>query len=269
MDGPSGLGKASKLVLNCSEGASGVDFGKERNTRVAGILFILSAPSGSGKSTLVTQLRSLVTKLDFSISYTTRAPRGSEQDGREYHYVSAETFQQMIARDEFLEWADVFGNFYGTARRSLDEATAQGRDLLLDIDVQGARQVRERVPGSVSIFILPPTPQVLEARLRNRSRAEGSLDPGVIQRRLDKARQEIENYPQYGYILVNDLLDVAVEQLLAIVKVERRARAGPDGLTGTTESEDTERLNELARRCRQSEAHAALAPVLASFGFKL
>jgi guanylate kinase len=234
---------------------------------VAGILFILSAPSGSGKSTLVSQLRSLVGQLDFSISYTTRPPRGSEQEGREYHYVSLETFKEMIERDEFLEWADVFGNYYGTARRSLDEACAHGRDLLLDIDVQGARQVRQRVPDSVSIFILPPNPQVLEARLRNRSRAEGSLDPAVIQRRLDKARQEIENYPQYGYILVNDVLDIAVEQLLAIVKVERRAKSGSD--FEEPSEMDAERLESLARRCRQSEALDLLAPVLASFGLSL
>jgi guanylate kinase len=231
---------------------------------VAGILFILSAPSGSGKSTLVSHLRSLVGQLDFSISYTTRPPRGSEQEGREYHYVSQETFRQMIERDEFLEWADVFGNYYGTARRSLGQACAEGRDLLLDIDVQGARQVRQRMPEAVSIFILPPNPQVLEARLRNRSRAEGLLDAAVIQRRLDKARAEIENYPQYGYILINDVLDIAVEQLLAIVKVERRAQSG-EPLIG----EDAERLEALARHCRQAYALDVLAPVLASFGFTL
>ncbi len=235
---------------------------------MAGILFILSAPSGSGKTTLVSHLRSQVGELDFSISYTTRAPRGAEQEGREYHYVSLETFKEMIERDEFLEWADVFGNYYGTARRSLDQACAHGRDLLLDIDVQGARQVRQRVPDSVSIFILPPNPQVLEGRLRDRSRAEGLLDAAVIQRRLDKARQEIENYPQYGYILVNDVLDLAVEQLLAIVKVERRARSGSD-FEDRPGVEDAERLESLARRCRQSEALDLLAPVLASFGLSL
>ncbi len=231
---------------------------------MAGILFILSAPSGSGKSTLVSQLRSLVGQLDFSISYTTRPPRGSEQEGREYHYVSQETFRQMIERDEFLEWADVFGNYYGTARRSLDQACAEGRDLLLDIDVQGARQVRQRMPEAVSIFILPPNPQVLEARLRNRSRAEGLLDTAVIERRLDKARAEIENYPQYGYILINDVLDIAVEQLLAIVKVERWTQSG-EPIVG----EDAERLEALARSCRQAQALDAMAPVLASFGFTL
>ena len=235
---------------------------------MAGILFILSAPSGSGKSTLVTQLRSLVDELEFSVSYTTRAPRGSEQQGREYYFVSVETFEQMIARDEFLEWANVFGNYYGTARRSLDEARAHGKDLLLDIDVQGAQQVRQRVPEAVSIFILPPTPQVLATRLRNRSRAEGTIDAAVIQRRLDKARHEIENYSQYSYILVNDVLDVAVESLLAIVKVERLMRSGEANLDGQDGEvgEDAEQLEALARGCRLAEAGNLLAPVLASFG---
>ena len=235
---------------------------------MAGILFILSAPSGSGKSTLVTQLRSLVDALEFSVSYTTRPPRGSEQQGREYHFVSAETFEQMIAQDEFLEWANVFGNYYGTARRSLDDARAHQKDLLLDIDVQGAQQVRQRVPEAVSIFILPPNPQVLSTRLRNRSRAEGTIDAAVIQRRLDKARHEIENYSQYSYILVNDVLDVAVESLLAIVKVERRLHAAGSSLSayGSEAGEDAEQLEALAQGCRLAEAGNLLAPVLASFG---
>ena len=145
---------------------------------MAGILFIISAPSGSGKSTLVNQLRSLVTDLEFSVSYTTRPPRGSEQQGREYHYVSRSRFEEMIRQGEFLEWAPVFGNYYGTAFRSLTDAQSAGKDLLLDIDVQGAAQVREREPDAVSIFVLPPNPQVLATRLRNRSRAEGSRKEG-------------------------------------------------------------------------------------------
>ncbi len=193
---------------------------------MAGILFIISAPSGSGKSTLVNQLRSLVTGLDFSVSYTTRAPRGSEQPDREYHYISPAKFQEMVEQGEFLEWANVFGNYYGTACRSLTDAQAAGKDLLLDIDVQGAAQVREKIPDAVSIFVLPPNPEILATRLRQRSRAEGSIREDEIERRLAKARGEIENYRQYRYILVNDILDHAVESLTAIVIAERARRHG-------------------------------------------
>jgi guanylate kinase len=134
-------------------------------------VFIISAPSGSGKSTLVAQLRSLVAGLEFSVSYTTRPPRGSETDGREYHFIDRATFERMIAQDEFFEWAQVFGDhYYGTACSALDHARAAGKDLLLDIDVQGAKQVMRRRPEAVSIFILPPSPEVLEMRLRRRAR---------------------------------------------------------------------------------------------------
>src|SRR3984885_5000873 len=139
---------------------------------MAGILFIISAPSGSGKSTLVSQLRTLVEGLDFSISYTTRAPRGSETDGREYHFTTRAEFERMIAAGDFLEWAEVFGNYYGTAVSALEHARVAGKDLLLDIDVQGAVQVMKKLPAAVPIFILPPSPRVLEMRLRNRSEAE-------------------------------------------------------------------------------------------------
>ena len=139
------------------------------------MLFIISAPSGSGKSTLVSQMHSLVEDLRFSVSYTTRAPRGSEQEGREYHFTSRAEFQRMIDHEEFLEWATVFGEYYGTAARSLQEAHAAGKDLLLDIDVQGAAQVRQKIADAVTIFVLPPNPEVLATRLRNRSRAEGSV----------------------------------------------------------------------------------------------
>src|ERR1035441_3954887 len=151
---------------------------------MAGILVIISAPSGSGKSTLVAQVRSLVAGLDFSVSYTTRAPRGSETDGREYYFTTRETFREMVENGEFLEWAEVFGNYYGTAVSALEHARTAGKDLLLDIDVQGAKQIMERLPEAVSIFIVPPSREVLEMRLRNRSEAEGVTDEEVIQRRL-------------------------------------------------------------------------------------
>jgi guanylate kinase len=232
---------------------------------LAGILFIISAPSGSGKSTLVAQIRSLVANLEFSISYTTRAPRGSEESGREYHFISVPEFEAMIARDEFLEYADVFGNYYGTARRSLTDATAHGKDLLLDIDVQGAEQVRTRMPAAVGVFVLPPTPQILEARLRNRSRAEGSLDAEVIQRRLAKARSEISSCSRYRYVLINDNLDIAVEELSAIVSVERLSASG-NALDRTPEGT---RMQALAVGCRQQGIRSRLGPVLAAFGLAL
>jgi guanylate kinase len=227
---------------------------------LAGILFIISAPSGSGKSTLVNQIRSLVDNLEFSVSYTTRAPRGSEEDGREYHFISRQEFERMIQNDEFLEYADVFGNYYGTARRSLADAQAHGKDLLLDIDVKGAAQVRRKVPQAVSIFVMPPSPDILATRLRNRSRAEGSIQEEVIARRLAEARQEIENYREYGYILVNDVLARAEEELLAIVTSERLQRAG------LTPAPDQERLVKLAESCRQQNTDERVRPVLLAFG---
>ena len=153
-------------------------------------VFIISAPSGSGKSTLVNEILKIVPGLEFSISYTTRPPRGSEQNGREYFFVSREQFEEMLRADEFLEHANVFGNYYGTARRFLRDAEEHGNDLLLDIDVQGAEQIKKKLPDAVSIFVLPPDRPTLEKRLRSRS-----LDvEEVIQRRLVTATREIENY---------------------------------------------------------------------------
>jgi len=218
---------------------------------MAGILFIISAPSGSGKSTLVAQLRTLVEGLDFSISYTTRAPRGSETDGREYHFVERAAFEGMIARGEFFEWAEVFGNYYGTASSALEHARAAGKDLLLDIDVQGAKQVMQKLPAAVSIFILPPSPEVLEMRLRNRSEAEHVTDPVVIERRLHQARNELKQVWDYKYALVNDVLDQATAELRAIVLSERGVG---DGVTATAES------------CRTDGRSPRLIAVLKSFG---
>jgi guanylate kinase len=192
-----------------------------------GTVFIISAPSGSGKTTLTNRLLSLVPGLQFSISYTTREPRGSEHSGREYFFISRREFENMIAEGEFLEYANVFGNYYGTARRFLEEATKAGKDLVLDIDVQGAHQVKEKMPEAVSIFILPPSREVLERRLRNRSQAENVTSQEVIRRRLEEAAREIEKYPKYDYILVNDQLEESIDQLKAIVLAER-AKRNPD-----------------------------------------
>jgi guanylate kinase len=229
---------------------------------LAGILFIISAPSGSGKSTLVNQLRSLVSGLEFSVSWTTRGPRGSEQESREYHFTTREHFEEMIRNGEFLEYADVFGNYYGTALSTLQEAFSSGRDLLLDIDVQGASQIRAKMPEAVSIFLMPPSPDILAMRLRNRSRAEGSVREGDIERRLARARQEIENYREYGYILVNDVLDRAVEEMAAIVAAERIRRNG----TSTANGAESDRVLRIADACRQLNSEARIRPVLQAFG---
>jgi guanylate kinase len=193
---------------------------------MSGILFIISAPSGSGKTTLVEALRRYVSQLDFSISYTTRAPRGSEQDGREYRFITRARFEEMIQHDDFLEYADVFGNYYGTGKSVLDEAARRGNDLLLDIDVQGERQVKMKVPGAVSIFVLPPSRSELESRLRKRMLSENVHSEEVIRRRLDTARKEIENYPNYDYILINDRIEQSLDELQAIVLGERVERSG-------------------------------------------
>jgi guanylate kinase len=227
---------------------------------VAGILFIISAPSGSGKSTLVSELRKQVSGVDFSISWTTRGPRGSEEHGREYYFTSREEFDRMVREGMFLEHAEVFGHCYGTSRLSLEEARREGHDLILDIDVQGAMQVRKSMPEAVSIFVLPPNPKVLRTRLRNRSRAEGQVNESELYRRLSEASKEIENYRDYSYILVNDILDRAVAQLEAIVLAERYYRnSEPIALRAR-------RVLEVAAACRQSNSQERLKPVLEAFG---
>ena len=194
-------------------------------------VFIISAPSGSGKSTLVNEILKIVPGLEFSISYTTRPPRGSEQNGREYFFVSREQFEEMLERDDFLEHADVFGNYYGTARQFLRDAEEHGKDLLLDIDVQGAEQIKKKLPHAVSIFVLPPDRATLEKRLRSRS-----LDAEkVIQRRLVTATREIENYSKYDYILVNDRLDESTEALKSILLAERKRDSGKRVVLGWRE----------------------------------
>ena len=186
------------------------------------LCFIVSGPSGSGKTTVVDYLLKYVPRLLFSVSYTTRAPRGGEQNGREYFFVQPQEFEQMIARDELLEHAQVFGQHYGTHRRVLDRAAREGRDLLLDIDVQGAQQVKARLPAAVAILLIPPSAGELERRLRDR----GLDAPEVIQRRLQRSREEIESYGTYDYLVVNrDLADTCA-QVEAIVLAERAERRG-------------------------------------------
>jgi len=227
---------------------------------MSGIVFIISAPSGSGKTTLTNELRRLVPNLEFSISYTTRAPRGSEQNGREYFFVSRAEFQKMIARGEFLEHAEVFGNYYGTARRFFAEAKAKSKDLLLDIDVQGARQIKHTMTDAVSIFVLPPSRETLEWRLRRRSQAEGGQSEEVIERRLHMAAKEIENYHHYDYLVVNDQLEQSTDELKAIVLFERMRRSSE----GVSEAELAS-VRQLAERDRLENARDRVRGILASF----
>jgi len=226
---------------------------------MSGILFIISAPSGSGKTTLVDALRQYIPNLDFSISYTTRPPRGSEQDGREYHFISRTQFEEMIRNGDFLEYATVFGNYYGTAATALQDAARRGHDLLLDIDVQGERQVKWKEPEAVSIFVLPPSRAELESRLRKRSRSENVVSEEVIQRRLAAARKEIENYPNYDYILINDRLEPSVDELQAIVLGERIERSGKPP------SPQEKQYLEAAKKCLKPKMEEKIRSILASF----
>ena len=219
------------------------------------LVYIVSAPSGSGKSTLVNELLKKVSDLEFSISYTTRAPRGSEVNGRQYFFVSRPDFEKMIEEGAFLEYAEVFGNYYGTARRFLREAEEHGRDLLLDIDVQGAKQIQDKLPDACSIFILPPDRKTLEERLRKRSEDREE----VIQRRLDAATREIENYRRYNYILINDQLEDSIKLLRAIVRAERLSRAD------RPPSEEESKIMALADCCRLVNVRDRLKVILDSF----
>ena len=207
-------------------------------------VFIISAPSGSGKSTLVGELMRRVPGLRFSVSYTTRAPRGSERNGVDYYFIDRKEFEERIARKEFLEWAEVFGNYYGTHQSELERAEEEGVDLVLDIDVQGARQLKERVPGGVSIFILAPSRKVLEQRLRTRS--QDSAD--VIERRLREAAAEIRNCHLYDYVLVNREVDASVDTLVSIVEAARSK-------CGSAE----------ATRSRRERMEQEIRPILESF----
>jgi len=185
-------------------------------------IYIISAPSGSGKSTLVNILLKEVGQLHFSVSYTTREPRGQEEHGKNYYYVTREEFEQRLANNEFLEHAPVFKkHLYGTHKRELDTAFAAGCDLVLDIDVQGARQLKSKVPDAVTIFILPPSRAVLEQRLR----ARGEDSEETIQRRLKGAAEEIRNYHLYDYVLVNREVEESAKTLCSIVRAERVRRS--------------------------------------------
>jgi guanylate kinase len=182
-----------------------------------GLLIVVSAPSGTGKTTVVERLVQVVPDLALSRSYTSRPARPGEADRVDYNFITRPRFEEMIAADAFLEWADVFGNLYGTGAADAERELASGRDLVLVIDVKGARQVRGRFPGTVGVFVMPPSYQVLEQRLRGRSK-----DPeDAMQRRLQTARDEVAAFAEYDYVIVNDELEACVERLRAIVIAER------------------------------------------------
>lgn len=237
---------------------------------MSGILFIISAPSGSGKTTLTNEILKLVPDLQFSVSYTTRPPRGSEINGRDYFFVAREEFEKMLQENAFLEHANVFGYYYGTAKRFLEDARKAGKDLLLDIDVQGAAQLKRRHPEAVSVFILPPSRQDLEQRLRNRRESEKQAEKQVgrdgknlnyeevIRRRLAGARKEIEKYPEYDYILVNDRLDNSIDDLKAIVAAERLKRSDAAPSTGPE-------VLSRAQGCKRENVASRAQQILDSF----
>lgn len=183
-------------------------------------VFIISAPSGSGKSTLVNRLMQEMPNLCFSISYTTRPPRGNEVQDEDYHFTTREDFEARIAQGEFLEYACVFGNYYGTHRSELESARSLSKDLVLDIDVQGAGQLKKSIPDAVTIFVLAPSREILEHRLRSR----GEDSDEVIRRRLADAAEEIGNYCLYDYILINEDIDESAKTLRSIVRAERVRR---------------------------------------------
>ena len=184
---------------------------------MAGNLYVIAAPSGAGKTTLVRLLLEREPELRLSVSWTTRAPRPGEENGREYHFVTVDTFQAMISRQEFLEWAEVHGNYYGTSRKWIAECLAQGSDVLLEIDWQGARQVRVFFPEAVGIFILPPSMQDLQQRLTGR----GTDAREVIERRLAAAQAEMRHVGEFDYVIVNDRLEQALDDLCAVVRASR------------------------------------------------
>ncbi|MDF1614517.1 guanylate kinase [Desulfurivibrio dismutans] len=192
-----------------------------------GCLLVVSAPSGAGKTTLLKRILVDTPRIGFSVSHTTRPPRPGEQHGIDYHFVDREEFLRRRETGDFLEWAEVHGNFYGTSRGAIEQGLADGKDILLDIDVQGARQLKEQVDlPAVFLFIAPPSARVLEERLRGR----GTDTPEVIARRLENARQEMQEADWYDYLVINDVLAEAEGLLRAIIAAERcRRRRRPDG----------------------------------------
>ncbi|MCD6295371.1 MAG: guanylate kinase [Deltaproteobacteria bacterium] len=187
---------------------------------MTGQIFVFSAPSGTGKSTIAEALMERVEALAYSISHTSRRPRGSEQDGVDYHFVTRSTFKEMIEQNAFLEWAEVYGHLYGTSLAAINAQISAGFDILMDVDVQGGRNVKKQFPESVLIFLLPPSLETLEDRLTTR----GIDDPSVIKKRMAQASKEIKSCSWYDYIIINDDLEKAIYEAQCVIMSERCRR---------------------------------------------
>ncbi len=186
-----------------------------------GIPFVVSGPSGVGKTTLLRKVLSQDSGVAFSVSHTTRAPRQGEHHGEDYHFVDGATFERMVGENRFLEWAEYQGNQYGTSFEAVEEPTRKGVDLILEVEVQGARQLRDRLAGAVFVFVVPPSMEILEERLQ----ARGSDEEETIRRRLDRAREELRLVQMYDYVIVNDELERAVRDLLDVIRACRLGRS--------------------------------------------
>ncbi len=211
---------------------------KESAERIAtatesGILFVVSSPSGGGKGTLIQRVLSRVQNLSYSVSYTTRKPRNGEVDGREYFFISREEFSQMVERNDFLEWATVHSHLYGTSRSQVDHDVALGRDIVLELDVQGAASIRNLIADAVSVFILPPSLEVLRQRLI----ARGTDSPDDLAVRLRNAPEELKAYKTFDYVIINDDVERAAAKLMAVIEAERlRLSRQEEKLRGVVES---------------------------------
>ena len=184
------------------------------------MLIVVSSPSGGGKGTLIDRVLKTVPGVSYSVSFTTRAPRGTEQNGREYFFVSTQTFEEMITHEDFLEWANVYGYLYGTSRAQVERQRTAGHDIILEIDVQGAASIRARIDDEVSIFILPPSFELLSQRLVKR----GTDSPADLERRLRGAPAEVEQHRNFQYVILNDDINRASQQLAAVIYAERARR---------------------------------------------